>query len=156
MEKFIKTLVQEIFFKSQLTFMDFLIIGLGTSILVYQIYKRLTTWSGRFCKKAKKDPLLLSRTTVNMSYLASMIELLPILGLLGTVWGLRNALVVISNVPSPTIKQIATEIAPALSTTFFGLMYASLNLAIYNYLHAYFTELMDWCRQNIPEAKENK
>lgn len=156
MENFFKNALQEIFFKSQLTFLDFMIIGLGSFLLVYQILKRITTFSSSFYRKAQKDSLHLHKTQVKMNYLSSLIELLPILGLLGTVWGLRNALVVIADFPNPGIKQIAIEIAPALSTTFFGLMFAVLNLVIFNYLHAYFSELIEWCRQNLEENKNEK
>ncbi|NUM34407.1 MAG: MotA/TolQ/ExbB proton channel family protein [Candidatus Brocadiae bacterium] len=156
MENFFKDFLHNLFFKDQLTFLDFLIIGFGIALLVYQILKRITTFSKSFYRKAQKDRLHLHRTEVKMNYLSSLIELLPILGLLGTVWGLKNALSVIALVPNPTIKQIATEIAPALSTTFWGLLFAILNLVIFHYLHAYFSELIEWCKQNLEENKNEK
>ena len=149
MEEIVRNFLQSIFFKTQLTFLDFVIIGLGIFIALYQILKRIMTFSKLFYRKAQKDRLFLKRTEVKLNYIGSLIELLPILGILGTVWGLRNALVVIANTQNPTIKHIATEIAPALSTTFFGLLFAAINLVLFNYLQAYFSELIYWCKQNI-------
>ncbi len=140
------------FFQTKLSFIDFLIIGLGLFLILGQLLKRFTTFSGHFYKKAKEDPVYLVRTEVKLEYIASLIEVLPMLGLFGTVWGLLNALVVIAETQAPTIKDIATNIAPALSTTFFGLLFAIINLVFYNILHAYFTELIAWCRANLPET----
>ena len=156
MENFLKDILHNFFFKEQLTFLDFLIIVFGIFLLFYQIFKRMTTFSSSFYRKAQKDSLYLHRTEIKMNYLSSLIELLPILGLLGTVWGLKNALVVIAQVPNPTIKQIAIEIAPALSTTFWGLLFAILNLVLFNYLHAYFSELIERCKQKKLEENKNE
>jgi hypothetical protein len=139
------------FFRSRLTLIDFLIIGLGVFLIFYQIGKRLTAGSKRFCQRAEQDPLYVARVEVTLNYISALIELLPVLGLLGTVWGLMNALSVIASKEMPTIKDIATYIAPALSTTFFGLIFAVFNLLIFDFLQAYFSELIAWYRQTHPQ-----
>ena len=149
-ETILRNILQEIIGKSKLTFLDFLIVGLGIALIGYQFFNRLCTFSTRhFRKKARKNPIFIIRTEVRLNYLSNLIELLPMLGLLGTVWGLRNALSVIANYPNPTIGQIAIELAPALSTTFFGLLFAVLNLTIYNYLDAFYSELCNSCRLEL-------
>ena len=35
-------------------------------------------------------------------------------------------------------------------------MFAVINLIIYNYIQAYFSELIAWCRQNIPNSNKEK
>lgn len=151
------------FFRTRLTLIDFMIIGLGLFLIVYQIGKRLTTSSSRFYKCAQQDELYVTRVEVTLNYTSALIELLPILGLLGTVWGLMNALSVIASKDMPTVKDIATYIAPAISTTFFGLAFAVVNLLIFDFLQAYFSELIAWYRQQQtrqiaavprPEAKK--
>ena len=149
-----KEILASIFFKTQLTLIDFLIIGLGSFVFLYQIVKRTTTFSGRFYKKACADSMFLTRIEIQMGYISNLIELLPLLGIFGTVWGLRNALSLISTMEMPQIKDIATEIAPALSTTFFGLLFAILNLFLYNILQSYFTELIAWSRQKMEVENE--
>lgn len=142
------------FFQERLSFIDFLIIVLGTFLLLWQIWKRLTTFSGRFYRKAKENPLFLVQAQLKLDYLSNLIEVLPMLGLFGTVWGLMLALVVLSNNDAATIKDIATQIAPAISTTFFGLFFAITNMILYNNLHTYYAELIAWCRQHIPEQAQ--
>lgn len=146
------------FFQERLSFIDFLIIGLGIFLLIWQVWKRFTTFSGRFYRHAQEKPLFLLQTELKLEYLSNLIELLPMLGLFGTVWGLMLALVTISNNPSATIKDIATQIAPAISTTFFGLFFAITNTVLYNNLHAYYSELIAWSRHqlqntNTPNSK---
>ena len=149
-ETILRNILQEIIGKSKLTFLDFLIVGLGLALILYQLFHRICTFStNRFRKKARKNPIFIIRTEVRLNYLSNLIELLPMLGLLGTVWGLRNALSVIANYPNPTIGQIAIELAPALSTTFFGLLFAVMNLTIYNYLDAFYSELCNSCRLEL-------
>jgi len=149
-ELIIQKMIHAILGKSKLTFLDFLIIGLGIALLFYQILKRLSTFSTRrFLKKARENHHLIVRTEVSLNYLSTLIEVLPMLGLLGTVWGLRNALVVIAEYPNPTIGQIAVELAPALSTTYFGLLFAVSNLILYNYLDAFYSELCNTFRMEL-------
>lgn len=140
------------FFKDKLTLIDFFIIGLGTFLIFYQLWKRFTTNSNRFCQKARQDSLYLIRVEVTLNYLATMIEFLPLLGLLGTVWGLMNGLAIIATKEMPTIKDLAIYIAPAISTTFWGLLFALFNLFLFNFLQAYFAELIAYCRQVLPQA----
>ncbi len=137
------------FFSDKLSFIDFAIIGLGIFLLISQILKRLATFNNSFYRKAQDNPLYLVRTEIKLEYTANLIEILPMLGLFGTVWGLMNALVIIAESQSPTIKDIAINIAPAISTTFLGLLFAIINLWIFNLNRAYFEELITWCRQHI-------
>lgn len=143
----------ELIFSAKLHLLDFFIIGLGSFLLIYQILKRITTFAGSFYKKAQKDPLYLTRTEVKLGYMSNLIEILPIMGILGTVWALKNALGQIAATEMPTIKDIATEIAPALSTTFYGLLFAVTNLIFFNFLQAYFTELIAWCKDALEKEQ---
>lgn len=147
------------FFQNRLTLLDFIIIGLGCFILLYQCWKRFTTFSKSFYKKAKKDPLFITREQLKIRYISSLIEMLPMIGIMGTVWGLMGALYVISSQDMPTVKDIATHIAPALSTTLFGLFFAVINLFMFNFLHTYYLELIAWCQvnnSNITALEEEK
>ena len=90
MEEIIKDFLENIFFKTKLTFLDFLIIGIGIFLIFYQSAKKLTTFSKFFYRKAKKDPLYLKRVEVKLDYISNLIELLPILGILGTVLGFKK------------------------------------------------------------------
>jgi biopolymer transport protein TolQ len=58
----------------------------------------------------------------------------PLLGLLGTVWGLIHAFINISQHQSADIATVAPGIAEALITTLFGLIVAIPALALYHYL----------------------
>ncbi|WP_372366571.1 MotA/TolQ/ExbB proton channel family protein [Candidatus Uabimicrobium sp. HlEnr_7] len=139
------------FFQNRLTLLDFIIIGLGCFILLYQTWKRFTTFSNSFYKKAQNDPLFITREQLKIRYISSLIEMLPMMGIMGTVWGLMGALYVISSQDMPTVKDIATHIAPALSTTLFGLFFAVLNLFMFNFLSTYYLELIAWCQTNNPK-----
>lgn len=145
------------FFQNRLTLLDFLIIGLGCFVLLYQCWKRFTTFSKSFYRKAENDQLFIVREELKINYISSIIEILPMMGIMGTVWGLMGALYVISAQEMPTIKDIATHIAPALSTTLFGLFFAVINLFMFNFLQTYYAELIAWCRlnQNLEDTKEN-
>lgn len=138
------------FFQNRLTLLDFIIIGLGCFILLYQSWKRFTTFSKSFYKKAQQDPLFITREQLKIRYISSLIEMLPMMGIMGTVWGLMGALYVISSQDMPTVKDIATHIAPALSTTLFGLFFAVVNLFMFNFLQTYYLELIAWCQANDP------
>lgn len=135
------------FFQNKLTLLDFLIIGLGTFLAFYQLSKRFFTTQKRFLQKAGTDSLYLVRLEFQITYITNLIELLPIMGILGTVWGLMSALSLISFIDMPTVKDIATHIAPALTTTFFGLLFAVINLFFANFLQNYFSEMIACYRQ---------
>lgn len=139
------------FNKYRPTFLDIFIIALGIFVLGYQIYVRLTNTWGRFCKGVQRDRFLITRTEIKLQYIANLIELLPILGILGTVWGLGQALDVLSVKPNAGISDISQAIAPALSTTLFGLIFAGANLFLYNFLQGYLSEVIEWCRQGFSE-----
>ncbi len=146
------------FFKFRLTLLDFLIIGMGSLLFVYQLLKRIFTFGRSFYRKAEANPLFITREKLKLQYISSLIEMLPMIGIMGTVWGIMNALHIISDQDMPTVKDIATHIAPALSTTFFGLFFAVFNLFVYNFLHTYYSELIAWCQANgvtLPQSQEN-
>ncbi len=61
-----------------------------------------------------------------------ILELFPLLGILGTVWGLSNALLAMSNTTGPGMQVgvVAKQFGGALSTTFLGLLSVALTLVI--------------------------
>ncbi len=132
-----------LFFKSHITVIDMAVIMLGCLLVVIQLFMRLTTSGKAFFKRADRNLLNIHRTEIQLTIISTLIELLPYLGILGTVWGLMNGLYVIQGHADPTIKMIAAKLAPALSSTFLGLLFAIINLFIYNFLAAYFQELIE-------------
>jgi biopolymer transport protein TolQ len=75
----------------------------------------------------------LERTERFIPFLASVSSASPFLGLLGTVWGIVDALLNIRNVPVVTLQVIAPGISDALVTTVAGLLVAIPALMLYNY-----------------------
>lgn len=67
--------------------------------------------------------------------LSSSTAAAPLLGLLGTVWGLIHSFISISERQQADIVTIAPGIAEALVTTLVGLMVAIPSLMMYHYLH---------------------
>ena len=133
------------FFWQNLTIIDFLILGIGVFLLLYQF---LLFPSLLWTKRKKWESLSLEdkqkykkRIFWEFQILSSLIEILPILGILGTVWGIMNALGYIQSVEAPTIRLISQRLAPALSTTFLGLSFAILNLLLYTFTTSYVDEL---------------
>lgn len=66
--------------------------------------------------------------------LSTCANISPLLGLFGTVWGLIQAFIGISQQQSADIASIAPGIAEALITTFFGLVVAIPALVMFSYL----------------------
>jgi len=60
----------------------------------------------------------------HIAWLSLISSISPMLGLLGTVWGMVRAFQVIANVPNPKPSELANGIAMALITTLLGLMVA--------------------------------
>lgn len=129
------------YFRDQLTPIDYAIVILGSVLLVLLALIRLTNGGKAYFRRADKDLLNIRRTEIQLQIVSSLIETLPYLGILGTVWGLMNAMFVIQTQPDPTIKLIAAKLAPALSSTFLGLLFAIVNGFVFNFLAAYIQEL---------------
>lgn len=145
------------FFQSHATIIDITVILLGSLLIAIQLVMRLSSSGKRFWARADADLLNIHRAEIQLGIVSTLIEILPYLGILGTVWGLMQGLFVIQNQADPTIKAIAAKLAPALSSTFLGLLFAVVNLFIYNFLAAYFRELieaykLDYEQRTTPEA----
>ncbi|MDY6945352.1 MAG: MotA/TolQ/ExbB proton channel family protein [Pseudomonadota bacterium] len=75
-----------------------------------------------------------SRLVTGMSILATTGSVSPFVGLLGTVWGILNALTRISLSGNPSLEQIAGPIGEALVMTAIGLFVAVPAVMGYNWL----------------------
>lgn len=69
-----------------------------------------------------------------MTPVATVVSLAPMLGLLGTVWGVLDAFAEMGQAGSANLATIAPSIASALVTTVVGLIIAMPGVAAYNYL----------------------
>lgn len=69
-----------------------------------------------------------------LPFISTSAHVSPLLGLLGTVWGLIQAFVSISQKQTADISAIAPGIAQALTTTLAGLLVAIPALVMFNYL----------------------
>jgi biopolymer transport protein TolQ len=70
----------------------------------------------------------------NLSFLASVGSVSPYIGLFGTVWGIMNAFMGLTNVAQATLTQVAPGIAEALIATAIGLFAAIPAVIAYNKL----------------------
>ena len=77
---------------------------------------------------------VMTRLTNGMAILASTGSVSPFIGLLGTVWGILNALTRISLSGNPSLEQIAGPIGEALIMTAIGLFVAVPAVLGYNWL----------------------
>ncbi len=68
----------------------------------------------------------------HLPFLASVGSVSPYIGLLGTVWGIMNAFLGLSNVAQATLTQVAPGIAEALIATAIGLFAAIPAVIAYN------------------------
>lgn len=68
----------------------------------------------------------------NLSFLASVGSVSPYIGLFGTVWGIMNAFMGLSNTAQATLAQVAPGIAEALIATAIGLFAAIPAVIAYN------------------------
>lgn len=130
------------YFRARMTLIDLSIIALGVVLIAMQVSIRLTTSWRRLQKRADRNLLALRQAEIQLQIVAAMIELLPYMGILGTVWGLMNGMYVIQAAADPSIKTIAAKLAPALSSTFLGLLFAIVNNFLFNFLAAHVEELV--------------
>ena len=77
---------------------------------------------------------VMSRLVAGMAILATTGSVSPFIGLLGTVWGILNALTRISLTGNPNLEQIAGPIGEALIMTAIGLFVAVPAVMGYNWL----------------------
>lgn len=77
---------------------------------------------------------VMTRLTAGMAILATTGSVSPFIGLLGTVWGILNALTRISLTGNPSLEQIAGPIGEALIMTAIGLFVAVPAVMGYNWL----------------------
>ena len=68
----------------------------------------------------------------HLPFLASVGSVSPYIGLFGTVWGIMNAFIGLSNVAQATLSQVAPGIAEALIATAIGLFAAIPAVIAYN------------------------
>ena len=68
----------------------------------------------------------------HLPFLASVGSVSPYIGLFGTVWGIMNAFIGLSNVAQPSLAQVAPGIAEALIATAIGLFAAIPAVIAYN------------------------
>ena len=89
-----------------------------------------------------------SRLQSMMNILATTANTSPLIGLLGTVWGVMYAFVNISEQQSATIGTVAPGIAEALTTTIFGLIVAIPAMAGHNFLAQGINRCMDYLERS--------
>jgi biopolymer transport protein ExbB len=77
---------------------------------------------------------VMTRLVAGMAILATTGSVSPFIGLLGTVWGILNALTRISLTGNPSLEQIAGPIGEALIMTAIGLFVAVPAVMGYNWL----------------------
>jgi biopolymer transport protein TolQ len=74
----------------------------------------------------------LDELDAHLPFLASVGSVSPYIGLFGTVWGIMNAFMGLSNVAQATLSQVAPGIAEALIATAIGLFAAIPAVVAYN------------------------
>ncbi len=77
---------------------------------------------------------LIKQETASLSIFTAAIEVSPLLGLFGTIWGLVHSFIRISERQSADIVTVAPGIAEALITTLAGLLVAIPALVLYHIL----------------------
>jgi biopolymer transport protein TolQ len=105
---------------------------------------------------AQGKPILFSDTILNsavmnetaalqygMGLLATAASVSPLLGLLGTVWGVMYSFLNIGQVGTASIAAVAPGIAEALMTTIAGLLVAIPAMAGFNLLTGYINQCLD-------------
>ena len=71
-----------------------------------------------------------------MGVVATVVALAPMLGLLGTVWGVRDAFAEMGSAGSANLATIAPSISAALVTTVVGLIIAIPGVCAFNHMNA--------------------
>lgn len=111
----------------------------------------------RLVRSSKQGTLLLSAESVvnnalmhesgklreGMNMLAVAANISPLLGLLGTVWGIMYSFINIGEQGSASIAAVAPGIAEALMTTIAGLLVAVPAMAGHNLLSGYINDTLD-------------
>ena len=82
------------------------------------------------------------RVETGMGRLATVVAIAPMLGLLGTVWGVLDAFANMGATGSATIATMAPAIASALVTTVVGLLIAIPGVMLHNWLSAMLRDLL--------------
>jgi len=77
----------------------------------------------------------------SLSVLATASSVSPLLGLLGTVWGIMDAFIGISRKGNASISAVAPGVAVALITTVIGLLVAIPALVAYNFFQSRFNAI---------------
>lgn len=75
----------------------------------------------------------IERLETQLSFLATVGSTSPYIGLLGTVWGIMNAFIALSNEKQTTLASVAPGIAEALIATAMGLFAAIPAVVAYNH-----------------------
>ncbi len=86
------------------------------------------------CDHALEEELL--RVEKGMPFIATIVALEPMLGLLGTVWGVLDAFAEMGSAGSANLATIAPSISAALVTTVVGLLVAIPGTIFFNILNA--------------------
>lgn len=84
-----------------------------------------------FCQLADQE---IQKENYGLWILSTIAAISPLLGLFGTVWGLIDSFLVISDQASSDISAVGGGIAEALITTLGGVIVAISALVMYNYL----------------------
>ncbi len=84
-----------------------------------------------------------NKLTSHMNILATAANVSPLIGLLGTVWGVMYSFINIGQQGSATIAVVAPGIAEALMTTIAGLIVAIPAMAGHNFLMGWVNNCMD-------------
>ncbi len=74
------------------------------------------------------------RVEYGMGIIATVVALEPMLGLLGTVWGVLDAFAEMGSAGSANLATIAPSISAALVTTVIGLLIAIPGVGLYNFM----------------------
>jgi len=82
------------------------------------------------------------RVEKGMGMIATVVAIAPMLGLLGTVWGVLDAFADMGAAGSATIATMAPAIASALVTTVVGLLIAIPGVMLHNWLSAMLRDLL--------------
>jgi biopolymer transport protein ExbB/TolQ len=70
-----------------------------------------------------------------MGIISTVVALSPMLGLLGTVWGVLDAFAEMGSAGSANLAAIAPSISSALVTTVVGLLIAIPGISAFNYMN---------------------
>jgi biopolymer transport protein ExbB/TolQ len=89
-------------------------------------------------RAASEEMMILEKS---LSVLATASSVSPLLGLLGTVWGIMVAFVGISRKGNASISAVAPGVAVALITTVIGLLVAIPALVAYNFFQSRFNTI---------------